>query len=221
MAAGRAQRQCPPWEPCLERPYPTALTLSGPGEDIPGQGAQWVEQAPEGRAAHLTCYTPSSCWVRMPVPTTTHPRDSRADTGPSPSPEPGLQSWRGSRVLQMRPENSGLVPGTGPLPLSSATSVASRGRATRPAGGQVERAAFLGTCPPPPPTCRVKLVIVERVCALGKPRSASSPPHSRGSLCCASLLRTPHGAGEGSRREGRASPRKPKEGLTTATLFRL
>lgn len=88
----------------------------------------------------------------------------------------------------------------------------------RRAGGE---SRLLGHLPPAPPTCRVKLVIVERVCALGKPRSASSPPHSRGSLCCASLLRTPHGAGEGGRREGRASPQKPKEGLTTAILFRL
>lgn len=68
----------------------------------------------------------------------------------TPLPISGLQGWRGSRVSQMRLENSGLVLGTGPLPLSSATSVASRGRVTRPAGGQVERAAVLGTCPLPP-----------------------------------------------------------------------
>lgn len=48
----------------------------------------------------------------------------------------------------------------------------------RRAGGESRR---VGHLPPAPPTCHVKLVIVERVCALGKPRSASSPPHSRGS----------------------------------------
>lgn len=88
---------------------------------------------------------------------------------PLPVPGAWVTGLEGQRVLQTRPENSGLVLGTGPPPLSSATSGASRGRVTRPVGGQVERA---------PPTCCVKLVIVDRVCALEKLRSASSPPCS-------------------------------------------
>lgn len=82
---------------------------------------------------------------------TTLPRVTGADTGPVPSPESRLPGVEGNfLVLEIRLERNGLALRTGLLLLSSAASVAWRGRVT-PLARAGEETCLVVPLPFPPP----------------------------------------------------------------------
>lgn len=125
-----------PAERCSE---PTCLTAACPWLAL-SRHPRLVSLGGGGGQGHLTRWAAASCWVQMPV-LTDHPA-VRIPAGTGSTPVSHVQIIRaGGLSPGFTSEAAGLMgvlaPGTAPAAASPATSVALRGRVTRPRGGQL------------------------------------------------------------------------------------